>query len=280
MTAPRVQLQLLRVGHCRHPEWVTLRGGGLRPVEFPAYCALIRHPTAGPILFDTGYADRFVHATRRLPWRLYRWLTPVHLPESQQLSVQLRAHGVAPEEIGLVVLSHLHADHVCGLRDLPRARFGLLRAEADGMASLRGCSALLRGVLPHVLPQDFALRLAPADAGRAVDLGAAWQPFERGFDLLGDGSLLGIPLPGHTPGHLGLLLHDSTGQPVLLAGDAAWSTRAWQEQRPPAFPVRVLVHDWRAYRTTLAGLLQLALRQPELRIVPSHCAAAGQAMSR
>ena len=68
----RVRLHLLTVGRCRHPEWVTIRGGGLRPIEFPALAALIVHPTIGPILYDTGYADRFETATQPFPERFYR----------------------------------------------------------------------------------------------------------------------------------------------------------------------------------------------------------------
>jgi glyoxylase-like metal-dependent hydrolase (beta-lactamase superfamily II) len=272
----RVGLDLLRVGHCHHPEWMALRGGRLRPVEFPAYCALVRHPTTGPILFDTGYAERFTDATARLPGRIYRWITPVHLKPEERLGPQLRAHGVEPEDVRLVVVSHLHADHVSGLRDLPRARFVLLRAEADSTCGLRSWRALRRGFLPALLPQDFLARATFADHAPCVDLGAAFAPFDRGFDLLGDGSLVAVPLPGHTPGQLGLLLRTEKDRPVLLAGDAAWSTRAWREDRPPAPPVRLLMHDWAAYRRTLRALPQLVARQPDLLIVPSHCAEAAR----
>jgi glyoxylase-like metal-dependent hydrolase (beta-lactamase superfamily II) len=273
---PRVRVDLLRVGHCRHPEWMALRGGRLGPVEFPAHCALVRHPTEGPILFDTGYAERFTEATARFPGRLYRWITPVRLPAEERLVAQLRGLGVAPEEVRTVVVSHLHADHVSGLRDLPAARFVLLRAEADSTCGLRSWRALRRGFLPALLPDDFQARAAWADDRPSVALGEAFAPLERGFDLLGDGSLLGIPLPGHTPGQLGLLVRREDGRPILLAGDAAWSTRAWREGRPPAPPVRLLMHDWAMYLRTLRALPLLVERQPDLLVVPSHCTQAAR----
>jgi glyoxylase-like metal-dependent hydrolase (beta-lactamase superfamily II) len=90
---------------------------------------------------------------------------------------------------------------------------------------------------------------------------------------LGDGSLLAVSLPGHAPGHLGLVLRDERDQQILLCGDASWSRRAWQEQRLPSVLARPLIDDWGAYRTTLGHLQTLATRHSELVILPSHCEA-------
>ena len=272
MLLTRVELHLLRVGRCRHPEWVTLRGGRWASIDFPALAALILHPTAGPILYDTGYAEPFHSATEPFPERLYRWLTPVHLPDEERLATQLGRFGVAPADIRQVLVSHLHADHVAGLRDLPHARFLALRADVLGCVGRSGWQALRRGFLPALLPTDFLARLALVDERPVVELGPAWAPFERGYDLLGDRSLVGIPLPGHSPGQLGVLCTTTAGRQVLLAADACWSARAWREERLPSIVARPVFADWRDYRRTLAGLRELAGRQPELAIVPSHCA--------
>ena len=58
-----VTLTLLEAGHCVFPEHITRGRGGLGPVRFPATFALIEHPTAGPLLFDTGYGTAFFSAT-------------------------------------------------------------------------------------------------------------------------------------------------------------------------------------------------------------------------
>lgn len=274
MGTPRVELHLLRVGRCRHPEWVTIRGGRWRIIDFPALAALILHPARGPILYDTGYADRFETATAAFPERLYRCLTPMRLPAEERLVSQLGRYGLQAEDIQRVLISHLHADHVAGLGDLPRAVFMALEADVanhcgGGAGRWR---ALRRGVLPGLLPPDFGSRLVLADVQPAVDLGPSWAPFERGYDLLGDRSLIGIPLPGHSPAQLGVLLRTREDRLVLLAADACWSARAWREQRMPSILARPLFADWHAYRRTLAGLRQVADRHPDLAIVPSHCA--------
>jgi glyoxylase-like metal-dependent hydrolase (beta-lactamase superfamily II) len=268
---PRVTLHWLRVGECRHPEWVTLRGGQWSPVCFPAHCALIVHPSIGPILYDTGYSDRFEIETRPFPARLYRWLTPVTLAEDERLVRQLAERGVQPEDVGRVLISHLHADHIAGLRDFPRARFMALRADIEGHLDLGAWGGLRRGFLPGLLPPDFETRLDLADACRVIDIGPAWAPFERGFDLLGDGSVIGIALPGHSPAQLGLAIPNAGGQPVFLTADACWSTRAWRENRLPSALVRPMLHDWSQYRRTLAALHDFGARRPDVHILPSHC---------
>lgn len=262
---------LFEVGRCRHLEKAALRGGRFRIVDFPALVVLIQHPGHGPILFDTGYADHFLSETRSFPERLYRLATPPRLLPEERLEAQLRRFGLRPEEIELVLVSHLHADHVAGLRDLPRARFLLRRRELEAFRDLRGFAAVRRGFLPGLLPADFAARASFVEDAPVAELGPAWAPFERGYDLLGDGSLVGIPLPGHTPGQLGILLRAGDGRPLLLAADACWSRAAWREDRPPSLLARPLMADWGDYCRQLAGLKMLADRQPELHILPSHC---------
>jgi glyoxylase-like metal-dependent hydrolase (beta-lactamase superfamily II) len=269
----RVNLKLLAVGHCRHCERVTLVGGGLRAVTFPSICALIVHPRAGAILYDTGYAEHFLDATARLPERAYRWLTPMSLPAQDRLSVQLARRGVRLGDIRWCVLSHFHADHIAGLRDLPQARFIASRRDVDDLRSRSRLGGLLRGLLPALLPPDFDARLQFAETFPRRPPMAGWEALGDGFALFGDDSVRAVRLPGHAPGHLGLLLRDEQDRQVLLCADAAWSRRAWQEQRLPSVLARPLLHDWQAYRNTLFTLQNLAARHTELAILPSHCQA-------
>jgi glyoxylase-like metal-dependent hydrolase (beta-lactamase superfamily II) len=118
------------------------------------------------------------------------------------------------------------------------------------------------------------------DARPAIDLGPAWAPFSHGYDLIGDKSLIGIPLPGHSPAQLGVLLRTLDDAQILLAADSCWSARAWKEQRLPSFLARPLFADWSDYRATLAGLKTVAAHNPDLAIVPSHCTETFEALRR
>lgn len=271
-----VSLQLLRAGFCRHLECMAARGGRLTPIRFPALCGLIRHPTAGWVLYDTGYADHFFAATERWPERLYRATLPVQLPATDVLSTQLARLGIEPADIGTVVVSHYHGDHIAGLRDFPNARFIALRADSRHIRSLVGTRwrAALSGQLPGLLPVDYFTRLREADAMPSCALPQWLAPFDVGFDLLGDGSLVGIPLPGHSDGQLGLFLPDADGRPAFLVADACWSLPACREGRLPSRLALFINADRRRFARTFFGLQRLALREPAVALLPSHCAAA------
>jgi glyoxylase-like metal-dependent hydrolase (beta-lactamase superfamily II) len=268
-----VDIHLLEVGHCRHPEWITQRGGAWGPCRFPALVVLILHPEAGAILYDTGYAERFESATQPFPERFYRWLTPVTLPADQHLGAQLQHYGVRLDDVRRVIVSHMHADHVAGLRDLPRARFTALRTDVDVARRMSRVGGLVKAFLPALLPDDFHARLDLADECAVITLGDEWSPFTHGFDVIGDGSLVAVPLPGHTAAQMGLVVRRTDGRRCFLAADACWSGPAMRDARLPSPLVRPLMHDWSAYRHTFHRLHVLACAQPDLHIVPSHCAA-------
>ena len=97
------------------------------------------------------------------------------------------------------------------------------------------------------------------------------KPFESGADILGDRSLLAVPLPGHCVGHWGLLMRDGDGRGTFLVGDAAWSSAAVRDNVPPPRITTALLGDTRSYRDTLHGLHLLATRNSEILLAPSHC---------
>lgn len=278
----RVRLTILRAGWCQHLECMADRGGRLAPVRFPALCGLIEHPDHGWVLYDTGYAEHFFHATRALPERLYRHAVPVQLPAAQQLGAQLHALGIGPADIRYVIISHFHADHVAGLRDFTHARFIALQADCRHIESLRGqrWRATLGGHLPGLLPDDFTARLRLADTSPRCTLPGWMAPFEQGLDLFGDASLIGVPLPGHSAGQLGLFIADAQGRPAFLVADACWSVPACRAERLPAAPALWFANaERKQYQNTYSGLGQLIRREPAVAVLPSHCSQAWEAFN-
>lgn len=271
-----VELHVLRVGACRHLECMAARGGRWAPVEFPALCGLIRHPERGWILYDTGYAGHFFSATDTWPERLYRTALPVELPQDEILKTQLAGFGLTPADIGTVIVSHYHGDHIAGLRDFPNARFIALRADTERFAALAGkrWRATLGGHLPGLLPDGYFDRVDAADAAPKRDLPAWLQPFASGHDLIGDGSLIGVPLPGHSHGQLGLFIPDAGGRPAFLVADACWSLPALRDGRLPAFPALLVNAERRRYVDTFRGLAGIARHETAVALLPSHCPSA------
>jgi glyoxylase-like metal-dependent hydrolase (beta-lactamase superfamily II) len=217
------------------------------------------------VLFDTGYSPRFFEATRRLPHRVYRWLTPVRCGASDTVAAQLRALGVEPREVRHVVISHFDPDHIGGLRDFPAARFVCSAAAWESMRGKTGVQALRARMLPGHLPDDFDERVHEVWAFPCASAG----PLPGGHDLFGDGTVLLLPMRGHAPGQVGALVRRPGGRSWLLAADAVW-TRASLERAGPTAHL-LFAHDRAAQRATYTLLRQLARERPDITIVPTHC---------
>lgn len=266
MSAPAVRMRLLDTGYCTADTSHMLRGAPHDTVRCHALVALIDHPRHGPILWDAGYAPRLLDALRPWPFPLYRLATPLFLDPQLAAAAQLEQFGLRPADVGHVIVSHFHADHIAGLRDFPAAA---IVADADALDSVPGLdslAALRRGFVPALLPADFVDRVRPIFRFDGPEV----APFGPAHDLFGDGSLLLVRLPGHARGQVGLLLRTAVG-PYLLAADGAWLSQSIRELRGPGRPGYLLADDPRALDATLAKLNAFALANPGVTIVPTHC---------
>ncbi|MCC6192689.1 MAG: MBL fold metallo-hydrolase [Anaerolineales bacterium] len=269
-----VTLTLLEAGHCVFPEHFTRGRGGLKLARLPATFALIEHPRAGLLLFETGYGTAFFRATRRWPNQLYARLTPVTLREEQLAVHQLARRGLRPADLSRLLISHFHADHVSALGDFPAARFSYWPEAWAAVRGRRGLNALRAAYLPEVMPADFEARAAPLDPAALRPLPPEFAPFRHGVDLFCDESVLAVPLPGHAVGQLGLLVRPAAAAPVFLVADACWHSSAFREDRPPHALANLLFADAAQYRATLHALHALHTHNPAVELVPAHCAEA------
>ncbi|HEY8597560.1 MAG TPA: MBL fold metallo-hydrolase [Thermomicrobiales bacterium] len=265
----RLTTHLVTTGYCLASESNVIRGGRRRQIACHAPVALLGHPKYGWTMFDTGYAPRILDATREWPFSLYRRMTPLRLSPRLAVAAQLGAFGLTVGDIRRIVVSHFHADHIAGLRDFPHAELIASRAAWDDARQRQGFRALLRGVIPALIPDDFAARAILIDR---FD-GPALPALGPTHDLFGDGSALLVPLPGHARGQLGLLARTDRGG-LLLAADGCWLSRAYRERRPPPAFANLIADDPCALAATIDKLHDFALARPEVAILPTHCAEA------
>ena len=263
---PRLTAHLLDTGYCLASESNVIRGGRRRQIACHAPVALLGHPQHGWTLFDTGYAPRILDATRTWPFSLYRRMTPLRLNPRLAVVAQLGALSLTTGDIRRVVVSHFHADHIAGLRDFPHAELIASHAAWDDARQRRGFRALLRGVIPALIPDDFAAR------ARLIDdfTGPTVPALGPTHDLFGDGSALLVLLPSHARGQLGLLARTERGD-LLLAADGCWLSRSYRERRPPPAFANLIADDPRALAATIDKLHDFALARPEVAILPTHC---------
>ncbi|MDR1284255.1 MAG: MBL fold metallo-hydrolase, partial [Opitutaceae bacterium] len=245
------------IARCDHP-W--------RRTDFPALVAVIEHAARGIILWDTGYSPLHRTLHKRWPWRLQEMLLPVHLPETSQLPRQLAALGIAPRDVGMIVLSHFHSDHMGGLRDFPQARILFSQTAWNSVRTLGPWTAARHSYHPGLLPDGFP---RPGDIA-LNDNDARPDPFFAATWPLLDGAATAVSLPGHAPGQIGLRLA-SAGRDYLLVADALW-LHANLHTAPPSWLGRRLMDNPATYDDTRARLQRFAKFCPHTHLVPSHCA--------
>lgn len=260
---------LLDTGYCQVLEASLMSGGAWRTVNCHALAALLHHTREGWLLWDTGYnGPRLAAATARLPYRLYRWLLPAHTQPEQSAVAQLARFGLVPADIGHVVVSHFHPDHIGGMGDFPHARLVCARAAWEEASGKKGSAALRRGILPGLIPGDFAARARFCD----FDDGPVLPGMGKTHDLFGDQSLLIVPLPGHARGQIGLFAPDTLPcGSVFLIADAVYLSRCVRENRPPHPVTNLFMDNRRAAVDTVARLHGFHQQNPEVILLPTHC---------
>ncbi|MFJ9153455.1 N-acyl homoserine lactonase family protein [Streptomyces sp. NPDC102270] len=186
----------------------------------PIHAYLIEHPTVGPMLLDTGIApaqagghDAYYGGT------VMQYFTDedeYDLPAEERIEAQLARHGRHPEDIRHIIVTHFHEDHIGALPLFPDAEIVLSRGEYDARDSL----------IAGLVPLAFSKSVAQVRSWRPVDFtGPEIGGFEGSYDLFGDGSVVLLPTPGHSPGSTSALVELGGGRRALLAGDALYTVR-------------------------------------------------------
>lgn len=267
MTQALSSVRFLHSGWCS--QFARLAGGtSWTWSRFYAVFVFLEHPIHGACLIDTGYSEEFVRATSRFPEKFYRWTTPVCLGQAPNASEQLRRVGLDPLAVKQIFVSHLHADHVAGLKCFPNARF-VYRPESYGRTLRQSRMEQVRhGFLPELLPVDFCERGIPVPESRFVAGSGEWEDF-RICDFWRDGSLILVDLPGHADGHFGFVLRSPERQYFYIV-DACWHVQALEESVPLPWISRRFQHDPVAYDATQEKLRQLTERTG-IELIACHC---------
>lgn len=170
---------------------------------------LIDHPS-GLVLFDTGVAadlktDPDGYGPYGAP-HMADFTPALEITPDDTASAQVHALGYEPDEVDIVILSHLHADHAGDITGFPDAEFIVHQAE-------------LQYAFWPADPIQKAFYLL-GDFGPLRSPNSDVTPINGTHDVFGDGTLEIIPTPGHTPGHQSLKVELDT-ETIILAADIA-----------------------------------------------------------
>ncbi len=260
-----VQIRPEHVGPTRKSAYVWLATSRRWTDPLPINAYVIEHRN-GLVLFDTGQDRASVtdpaYYPRGLTGVFYGRAARFDIGPEQILTRQLAVLGHDVGDVHTAVLSHLHQDHIGGLPELGHATIVVSDQE---WASMQQPLAELRGFLrSHIELAGLRWnRVQPEPLGDP-----ALAPFHAGHDLFGDGSLILLPTPGHTPGSLSLLVRRPRHVPLLLVGDLTYDVELLAAGHVPG------AGNKRQMRQAVADVNALRQRCPELTVLAAHDPAA------
>ena len=226
--------------------------------------ALVRHPQ-GDLLIETGLGRTIASQFKHMPF-LFRLATD--LVPSQPAADQLEATGYDRTHLRYILLTHVHWDHVSGVPDFPGVPVLVTAAEHHFIDDGGFANATARSIDPSRW-QDYAF-----DDGHYLG-------FDRSHDLYGDGSIVIVPAPGHTPGSVVVFVTLPGDARYAFVGDLVWRREGvFEREERPWVVRRALEHDPVALRQSLLRMSEIATRFPQITLVPSHDARGYAAMPR
>ncbi len=245
---PFLQLKLARA---------LITGQPLMSVPCPAF--LIRHPSAGAILVDTGLHPSIATDGRENFGRLGVRFGKPTLEPGEDVPAQLRKRGLDPGEVPIVVMTHLHLDHSSAISEFPQATFVI--SEEEWKAASVGPKPLLNGYRRAHFDYAFDYRTIDFDGGE-VD---SYASFGRTHDLFGDGAVRLAYTPGHSAGHISVICHLKE-RDFVIGGDATYL----EGQLSGDAPLAPRPADAHRYRRSLQELKLFGREFPDAVVTPGH----------
>ncbi|HEX9396040.1 MAG TPA: N-acyl homoserine lactonase family protein [Burkholderiales bacterium] len=169
-------------------------------VPFTFSCYVIKHGD-DYLVWDTGFV-------------------PGSNPNAPKVSLteQLAQLKVTPEQVKYVGISHFHGDHTGQLPSLPGATLLIGQREWEALTAPQPMAGANVAAFKHWISGGGKVEPQPADK-----------------DVFGDGSVMILRTPGHTPGHQALLVRLKEKGPVILVGDAAHFHENYEKNGVPGF---------------------------------------------
>jgi len=229
-------------------------------VPIPAF--LIRHPKAGPILVDTGLHPSLASDPQKNLGRFGTWISKPQVEPGSDVSSQLRDRRVEPSSVRLVLMTHLHFDHASGIAEFPEATF--IVSSDEWLAATKGLLPILKGYRRQQYDYVFDFRTVDFDGDEV----SSYSSFGRTIDLFGDGSIRLANTPGHSAGHMSVIVR-LKDRDLVIGGDALFTT----DQLEPRADLPGRMFDAHRYRRTLQEIRLFHSQYPDAVITPGHDAA-------
>jgi glyoxylase-like metal-dependent hydrolase (beta-lactamase superfamily II) len=242
-------------GVIHHTAAFGYRGGSfLDRRDFAMTAALLTHPR-GDLLVDSGLSRSIATQLRLMP-RSFGMLSNYEVRASA--AEQLDAAHYDRKRLRGILLTHAHWDHASGVADFPDLPI-LVAASEKRYIDERGKFTEIARSVPASRYQTYEFE------------GGPYLGFPASHDVYGDGSIVVVPTPGHTPGSVIVFVAVPDGSRYAFVGDLVWQLEgiSEREERPWFVRRQADLHP-EGTRENLLRMCAIATRYPEVTVVPAH----------
>lgn len=222
--------------------------------DFAMTAVLVKHPR-GDLLIDAGFGSAVDEHFAAMPW-FFRATTSYE--RGTPAAAQLDAAGYDRKRLRGILLTHAHWDHASGAADFAGTPV-LLPAEERRYVDEGGALTVVAREHAHARFETYTFE------------GGPYLGFERSLDVHGDGSVVVVPAPGHTPGSVIVFVTLPGNRRYAFVGDLVWQREGITLREERAWLFRIFAdQDAARARDNLLRMAAIAARFPEMVMVPAH----------
>jgi len=255
-----LSLSLITTGYSKSPEAFIYRGGNLFKSKKIAYSSvLIEHPK-GNFIFDTGLGTNIDLQVRTNLSFFQRVI--VKYKKLKTLKKTFSENNFPSDSIKFIIPSHFHWDHVSALSDFPKSKVWLTTNEYKYAFSNKAKT-------PAFIKEQYSSKNTQWKFIKFKQI--PYEIFEKSLDVFDDGSIILVPLPGHTIGSVGMFVNLTSGKRYFFTGDLTWNLKAFQRpSEKHSIPRKQVDHNSELIKKTIVKIHYLIQQKPNLIVVPAH----------
>jgi len=255
-TTNNINIYYIETAFAKTLEAFTYAGGSPFKMRKISHMAVyITHPK-GNFLFDTGLGIDIDKQFKQMQ----SWFKPFFNYTKTQSAVDvLTQKGI---NIDKIFLSHLHWDHASGIEDFINAEIFTTKEEFKFAKSSKA-------VPPAFIPSQYD---SNKSQWRFINFKSGpYEIFKKSLDLYSDGSIVFVPLDGHTHGSIGMFVNLSAEQRFFFTGDLSWTREGFSKPAEKFYISSILVDDDKSLTKKQVYEVSLLLKhKPEIYVIPSH----------
>ena len=257
-TLPEVSISIINTGDLKSAEaFLVSSGSWLKKATALIPCVLVKHPQ-GTILYDTGLGNKEKRDFKEAMPFGTSFTFPYKPTGSARTQMQMSGI-VDPDSIKTIIMSHLHWDHASGIEDFPNAEIWTTKADHNYAIRKMGVG-FSRSVFNNDKVKWHFISFDDKP----------YENFDQSLDVFGDGSVVLVPLPGHTPSLTGMFINMKSGKRFLFIGDVSLYSDDLKIPAKSWMETFFVDYDKKQTGATIARIYRIMKQYPDLIVIPAH----------